>query len=89
MTIRQIDARLIRLLTRRPLPHRTHDVPQWSEQVIAHEPNPVLQGLIFNKQPTGTGVSDMPLGWLGEDPIGNGVTDEAAEVKDGERKVVV
>jgi hypothetical protein len=58
-------------------------------QVVAHEANPISQGRIFTNKPRGAGVRHEALFGLYEDAVGDGVADEAAEIKDRELKTVV
>lgn len=55
---------------------------QRQPQVVAHEANPAPQGSIFANKPRGAGVRHEALFGLYKDAVGDGVADEAAEIKD-------
>lgn len=78
----KIHPSLGRLLARRPLLHRRDDMSQRQPQVVAHEANPAPQGRIFANKLRGAGVRHETFFGLCEDAVGDGVADEAAEIKD-------
>lgn len=82
LLIRKIHSSLRRLLTRRPLLHRRDDMSHRQPQVVAHEANPAPQGRILANEPRRAGVRHEALFGLYEDAVGDGVADEAAEIKD-------
>jgi hypothetical protein len=78
---REINRRLRRLFTRRPLLHGFDHLRDGRPDVIGDEPGPVLERLVFQQETARPRVCYVILDGLAKDAVRHGVSQQAAQVE--------